>query len=101
MEAIQTTRKIIDVENNVLQTIKLAAAATGLSVKKYIEHLIATDAKRYEISITKKNPSPSNDPWFDDPENIKMMELGAKQLREGKGKEISLDELKGMLSNGL
>jgi hypothetical protein len=30
-----------------------------------------------------------------------MMELGAKQLREGKGKEISLDELKGMLSNGL
>jgi hypothetical protein len=62
MEAIQTTRKIIDLENN---------------------------------------PSPSNDTWFDDPENMKMMELGSKQLREGQGKEVSLEDIKGMLSNGL
>jgi hypothetical protein len=102
MEAIQTTRKIIDLENNVLQTVKLAAAATGLSVKKYIEHLITIEAKRYETSvISKKNPSPSNDTWFDDPENMKMMELGSKQLREGQGKKVSLEDIKGMLSNGL
>jgi hypothetical protein len=41
---------------------------------------------------TKRNPSLSNDTWFDNPENIKLMELGAKQLREGKGKEVSLDD---------
>ena len=98
---IQTTRKIIDVENDVLQTIKIAAASTGLSVKKYIEHLIARDAKQYQISIRKNNPSPSNDPWFDNPENMKLMELGSQQLKEGKGREVSLEELKGMLNNGL
>ncbi len=32
-----------------------------------------------------KNPSPSGDKWFENPENLELIKIGEKQLREGKG----------------
>ncbi|MFI3287477.1 MAG: hypothetical protein R3Y61_03275 [Rikenellaceae bacterium] len=41
------------------------------------------------------NPSPSNDPWFDVPENMESVRRGSMQAKMGLG--ISLDELRAEL----
>ncbi len=49
----------------------------------------------FDISLSKEirvNPSPSNDPWFDVPENIESVERGKAEAAQGLG--ISLDDLK-------
>ena len=43
------------------------------------------------------NPSPSRDPWFDDPENLAMVERGIEDVRMGRTNQYSLDEIKGLL----
>ncbi len=40
-----------------------------------------------EIRTT--NPSPSNDPWFDVPENIASVERGSQQAAQGLGTPLS------------
>lgn len=39
----------------------------------------------FEIEEEFKNPSPSGDKWFENPKNLEMIDIGEKQLREGKG----------------
>lgn len=52
----------------------------------------------FEIEEEFKNPSPSSDQWFENPKNIEIIELGEKQLREGKG-TILTKELRKELFN--
>lgn len=40
------------------------------------------------------NPSPSNDPWFDDPRNLAELDKGVEQLKAGRVGQVTLDELK-------
>jgi hypothetical protein len=48
-----------------------------------------------------QNPSPSGDPWFLDPENIRMMEEGARQIREGKGIPVTQSDVDELLNYGI
>ncbi|MDR0907107.1 MAG: hypothetical protein LBM63_00640 [Rikenellaceae bacterium] len=43
------------------------------------------------------NPSPSGDPWFDDPRNMEMVERGLAEVKAGHVTRVSLDEVKTML----
>ena len=52
-----------------------------------------TILKRKVIHLS-DSVSPSNDPWFDDERNIKMVQEGIEQLKAGGGKIYTAAELK-------
>jgi hypothetical protein len=80
------------------------------SQKKYFDL-----AKRERVIIKRKNefmelvprgqlipdnPSPSNDPWFNDPINIEALDRSIAQAKEGKVKRVSgKEELKDFLDS--
>lgn len=64
------------------QTIaKLNAMAVRrrMSLRDYVRKLLNKEAASYE------NPSPSGDPWFDNPENIRMVEEAEAEYESEKG----------------
>jgi len=42
--------------------------------------------------------SPSGDPWFDDPKNIKSIRRGIAKMKAGKGRAYSIEELRALLN---
>lgn len=50
--------------------------------------------KNIEVS---ENPSPAGDPWFNDPENIASVNRGIEDMKAGKGRAYSMDEIREML----
>ncbi|MBD3628359.1 hypothetical protein [Cyclobacterium sp.] len=60
-------------------------------------------ARRYNVSFRewelakKENPSPSGDPYFDNPKNVKEILEGVKQSKEGEIIEMTKKERKKML----
>lgn len=44
-----------------------------------------------------ENPSPSDDKWFDNAENMKSVQRGVAQMRAGKTKAYSMNEIKELL----
>jgi hypothetical protein len=98
---IQTTRKNLDINTEVLRCAKIAAADAGISVKRYLENLLELHVPKIEIRKKHVNPSPSGDPWFDDPENIKMIEEAEQELREGKGIKMTLEDIDRLLGYGV
>ncbi|MDR0907089.1 MAG: hypothetical protein LBM63_00535 [Rikenellaceae bacterium] len=54
----------------------------------------------FEIKPSKEvyvNPSPSGDPWFDDPRNMEELERGIAEVKAGHVTRVTLDEVKTML----
>lgn len=66
------------------------AVASGKTLKSYMENVLVSKANE-------GNPSPSNDPWFDNPENVKMVKCGMRQLEQGEGKVYTASQLKARL----
>jgi len=60
-------------------------------------------ARRYNVTFREwelakdDNPSPSGDPYFENPKNIKEILEGLKQAKEGETVKITRDERKKML----
>lgn len=52
---------------------------------------------RYKNIEVGENPSPSGDSWFNDPENIASVNRGIQELKAGKGRAYSMDEIRDML----
>ena len=75
----------ITLSPNILERLSQKAACSGKSLKAYIEDIVSDNAK--------ESPSPSGDPWFDDPENIRMVEQGIAQYKRGNCRTYSLDEI--------
>lgn len=48
-----------------------------MSLKKYIEGVLLDKAKL-------GSPSPSGDSWFDNPENMRLVKQGMKDIEQGK-----------------
>lgn len=94
--AITLKRKNIDLPVETLQKLSIMAVAQGKSLKKYIETLLIAKADSVSIDVS-ENPSPSGDPWFDDPRNIAELDEGIRQYREGKTVTLSVDEFKSLL----
>lgn len=83
---IAMKRKNVDLPVDVLARLTAMAAANGRTLKKYLETII--------IDKVKESPSPSDDPWFDVPENIRMVQRGIRQLDNGEGRTYTAEELK-------
>lgn len=94
--AINLKRKNIDLPVETLQKLSIMAVAQGKSLKKYIEALLIAKADTVTIDVT-ENPSPSGDPWFDDPRNIEMLRHGIEDMKAGKGKAFTIEEIREIL----
>lgn len=72
------------------------AASQGKSVKAFIENLLETKANSLSIEVS-TNPSPSGDPWFDDPENMASVMRGIEDAKQGKVTTYTIDDIKNLL----
>lgn len=95
---ISTTikRKNIDLPLDTFQKLSLLAVSQGKSLKAYIENLLIAKANSITIDI-KENPSPSGDSWFTNPENITSVEKGISEMKAGKGRMYTIEEIKSSL----
>ncbi|MCD8176532.1 MAG: hypothetical protein LUE98_03540 [Tannerellaceae bacterium] len=89
----QKQRKNIDLPMESIRKLSILAAEAGTSLKAYIENLLIQQANSVEISIS-QNPSPTNDPWFDDPKNMEIVKKGTESAEKGNLTEMSSDDLK-------
>ena len=76
----------IDLSANVLAKLSKKAMSSGQTLKSYIENILVSKA-------SEDNPSPSGDPWFDDPENIKMLKRAEEQIERGEGRIYTMEEI--------
>ena len=89
-------RKNIDLPSDVLKKLSIMAVAQGKSLKAYIESILISRANSIAIEVT-ENPSPTEDEWFADAENIKSLNKGIQEMKEGKGKAYSIEEIRNLL----
>ena len=64
-----------------------------------VERVIRTIRLDEKVS---DSPSPSGDPWYDDPRNIAVVEEAIQSAKEGKGERIVLsskEEIREFLAN--
>lgn len=94
--ALNIKRKNIDLPIETLQKLSLLAVSQGKSLKKFIESILIAKANTVSVDVS-ENPSPSGDPWFNDPENIASIKRGLAELKAGKGRAYSLEEIKEIL----
>lgn len=94
--AVEKKRKNIDLSVDTLKKLSIMAASQGKSVKAFIENILETKANSLSVEVS-TNPSPSGDPWFDDPENMASVMRGIEEAKQGKAKVYTIDEIKNML----
>lgn len=94
--ALNIKRKNIDLPVETLQKLSIMAAAKGKSLKNYIETILISKANAIAVEVS-ENPSPSGDPWFNDPENMASVKRGLDEMRAGKGRAYSVDEIRDLL----
>ncbi len=94
--AIEIKRKNIDLPVDILQKLSIMAAAHGKSLKKFIETVLISKANSVAVEVS-ENPSPSGDPWFNDPENLASVNRGIAEQKAGKGRAYSMDEIRNLL----
>lgn len=94
-------RKNIDLPIDVLQKLSIMAASQGKSLKAFIEHLLVTKANALTFEVS--NPSPSNDPYFAEPNNLAEIGKRVNEHKEGKTQTTvvlqSAEEIKSFLNN--
>ena len=93
---VNIKRKNIDLPVDALQKLSIMAVAQGKSLKNFIETVLISKANTVAIEVS-ENPSPSGDTWFNDPENIASLNRGVAELKAGKGRAYSMDEIRELL----
>lgn len=94
--ALDIKRKNIDLPTDILRKLSIMAAAAGKSLKKYIEETMIEKANNTNITVY-ENPSPSGDPWFDDPENMAMVMRGIEDVKAGRVERVTPEQIHEML----
>ncbi|MDE6027675.1 MAG: hypothetical protein K2G23_06360 [Muribaculaceae bacterium] len=94
--SLNIKRKNIDLPVEILQKLSMLAVAQGKSLKNYIETILIAKANSVTIEVN-ENPSPSGDPWFNEAENMESVKRGIEEMKAGKGKAYSMEELKNLL----
>lgn len=94
--ALNIKRKNIDLPVDTLQKLSILAVAQGKSLKNYIETILINKANSVSVEVS-ENPSPSGDPWFDDPENMASVRRGIEEMKAGKGRAYTMDEIRTLL----
>ena len=93
---IEKKRKNIDLSVDTLKKLSIMAASQGKSLKAFIENLLETKANSLNVEVS-TNPSPSGDPWFDDPENMASVMRGIEDAKQGRAKVYTIDDIKNLL----
>lgn len=91
--AIEIKRKNIDLPVDTLRKLSIMAVAQGKSLKKFIETILISKADSIAVEVT-ENPSPSGDKWFEDTENMTSVKRGIEEMKSGKGKAYTMDEIR-------
>ncbi len=89
-------RKNIDLPVETLQKLSIMAVSQGKSLKKFIETILIAKADSIAVEVI-ENPSPSGDSWFENPENVASVKRGVEEMKEGKGKAYSMEEIRNLL----
>ena len=89
-------RKNIDLPVETFQKLSLMAVAQGKSLKKFIESILISKANSVSVEVS-ENPSPSGDPWFNDPENMASIQRGIAEMKSGKGRAYTMEEIRDLL----
>lgn len=58
--------------------------------------LANADGEKWRIPLY-ENPSPSGDPWFNDPENMASVRRGMEDIKAGRCRAYSMDEIRNLL----
>ena len=74
-------RKAVDIPVDAIRSLAIAAAAKGISLKKYMENIILEQANNINAALG--NPSPSGDPYFSDERNVKRILHSSEQAKAG------------------
>lgn len=94
--ALNIKRKNIDLPIETLQKLSIMAAAKGKSLKSYIENILITKANSISVEV-RENPSPSGDEWFGNSENLDSVMRGIEEMKAGKGRAYSIEEIRTLL----
>lgn len=94
--ALNIKRKNIDLPVDTLQKLSIMAAAQGKSLKKFIETILISKADSLTVEVS-ENPSPSGDRWFDDRENMASVTRGINDVKAGRYRACTIDEIRGLL----
>ena len=94
--ALNIKRKNIDLPVDTMQKLSIMAAARGKSLKNFIETILISKANSLAIEVS-ENPSPSGDPWFENPKNMQSVQRGISEMKAGKGRAYSIEEIRGLL----
>lgn len=94
--ALNIKRKNIDLPVDTLQKLSLMAVAQGKSLKNYIETILISKANAISVEVS-ENPSPSGDDWFNDRENMASVKRGIEDVKAGKSRAYSMDEIRDLL----
>lgn len=94
--ALNIKRKNIDLPVDTLQKLSIMAVAQGKSLKNFIETILITKANSVAVTVD-ENPSPSGDPWFNDPENVASVKRGMDDIKTGRSRAYSMDEIRDLL----
>lgn len=94
--ALNIKRKNIDLPVDTLQKLSIMAAAQGRSLKNFIETILITKANAVAVKV-EENPSPSGDPWFNDSENMASVKRGMDDIKAGRCRACSVDEIRELL----
>jgi|LSQX01.1.fsa_nt_gb hypothetical protein len=82
---------VTEFRNNISKYMKMAFTEK-IAVKSKDGIIELTPNKEIRV-----NPSPSNDSYFEDPQNIKAIEQGIADVKAGRVTSVSLDDIKLML----
>lgn len=69
------------------------AVLQGKSLKAYIEQILIAKASSINIKVN-ENPTPSNDEWFNNPNNIEEIQESIAQQLSGETKAYSIEDTK-------
>lgn len=94
--AVNIKRKNIDLPVDALQKLSIMAVAQGKSLKSYIESILISKANSISVEVS-ENPSPSEDQWFNNSENIASIKRGIEEMEAGKGRAYSMEEIRNLL----
>lgn len=82
MEATLTLPQL-DLAPDIIDKLAARAAEAGNSLKVFLENTLTAMANG-KAEVKSESPSPSGDPWWNDPHNVAVVEAGIASMKTSK-----------------